>query len=242
MRRGLLGTLALLLALGLAACGFVANFVPPIELGDVFGIGTPDSPTTLNASAFQDPSTLGPLKPTATGATDYEATELTFPDTEAPNMHGFTLDALWVTIGLGDTITLTKERPDATYPAAFTLTGVEAFIQVSDPQALAHAVEYHFRELELDFTYERDRACANVPTCAYTTSASASDLLHAMRFTIPERDGRVVRDLITIVTMGGENTALVRARLTAEAEEGDLKGLAPTFQIMNTSTKVSLGG
>lgn len=242
MRPKLTAPLALLLALSLTACGVVATLVPPIEIGDVFGIGTPNAPTTLTTPAFQDPSTLGPLEPASAGATDYEATELTFPDTELPDMYGFTLDALFVTIGIGNTITLAKETADATYPEAFTLTGVEAIIQVSDPRALPNPVDYHFQEIALDFNYERAGACLDASACTYTTTVSAHDLLHAMRFVIPERDGRVVKNLITIVTEGGENTALVMARLTAEATDGDLTGLAPTFQIMNTSTKVSLGG
>ena len=92
MSKRLLATLALLLTSALTACGFVATLVPPIEIGNVFGIGTPDAPTTLTTPAFQDPSTLGPLEPASAGATDYEATELTFPDTELPDMYGFTLD------------------------------------------------------------------------------------------------------------------------------------------------------
>lgn len=241
MKRWLPLALCLFAVLTLTACGVIAAVVPPIEIGNVFGIGTPANPTTLSIPAFQDPAALGPLRPAAEGATDYEATELTFPDIEAPNTYGFTIDALWVTIGLGDTITLTREAPGAKYPQAFTLTGVEAFIRVSDKDALPDTVEYLFRELTLDFKYDRVGACGDAPTCTYVTSAPAKDLHHAMRFVIPERDGNVVKDLLTIITEGGENTANVKARLTASAD-GDLIGLAAKFQIMNTSTKISLGG
>lgn len=242
MNRRLLTVLVPVMVCVLAACGLVSTFVPPIEIGDIFGIGTPTNPTTLSVPAFQDPKALGPLKPSAPVATDYEATEVTFPDIDLPNTHGFTLDALWVTIGLGDTITLNSDSPDVTYPEAFTLTGVEAFIEVRDTKALPNPVEYHFRELDLDLTYRREDNCDRVSSCAYKTSASSQELLHAMRFVIPERDGNVVRDFITIVTEGDVNTALVKARLTAEAKDGNLTDLAATFQIMNTSTKVSLGG
>lgn len=238
--RNLLLTIPLLL-LALIACDFASKFVPPIEVGNVFGIGTPEAPTTLKAPAFQDPNDLGAFLPAAVGAIDYEATNLTFPNVELPNMYGFTLDGLWVTIGLGDTITLERESPHATYPTTFTLTGIEAFINVSDNQSIRKPVDYHFKERDLAITYERQGTCAT-DSCTYKATATTNDLQNAMLFEIPESDGTTVKDLIAIASEGGQNHARIKARLTADAPSGSLEGLAPTFQIMNTSTKVSLGG
>ncbi len=231
-----------LLAVILAACGFAGNLVPPVEVGDVFGIGTPATPTAIKAPAFHDPAALVHLTPAALGAVDFHANDLTFDDVELPNLYGFSLDALWVTIGLGDTITLEREAVGATYPDAFTLTGVEAFIRVSDSQNVRQPVEYRFKELELAITYERQGECGADDACIYKATATAAELERAMLFNIPESSGNVVKDLITIASEGGTNTARVTARLTADAPNGSLLGLAPTFQISNPSTKVSLGG
>src|SRR5690606_17033549 len=88
-----------LLVATLTACGLFSKFIPPIEVGNVFGIGTAEAPTTLTVPAFQDPAALGPFRPATIGATDLEATEITFPNIELPDMYGITLDALWVTLG-----------------------------------------------------------------------------------------------------------------------------------------------
>lgn len=242
MKRLNLILLVPLLVATLSACDLFSKFVPPIEVGNVFGIGTAEAPTALTVPAFQDPAALGPFRPAAIGATDLEATDLTFPNIELPDMYGFTLDALWVTLGIGDTITLERPTPStATYPERFTLTAIEAYIHVSDAQNIRKPVEYHFTEQDLDLTFARQGTCSGA-TCTYQATATAKDLENAMIFQIPERDGRVVKDLIAIASEGGTNHARVKARLTANAPGGSLEGLAATIQLMNTSTKGSLGG
>lgn len=234
--------LAPLLLLALVACDLPAAFIPPIEVGNVFGIGAADNPTTLTAPAFQDPNELGAFLPAAIGAIDYDLEELTFANIQLPNMYGFSIDALWVTIGLGNTITLQRDNPEATYPQRFTLTGVEAHMHISDAQHIRKPAEYHFTESALKLEYVRSGACGEANTCEYRAKATQEELNAAMLFQIPERHGNVVKDLMTIISQGGENTARVKARLTADAPNGDLQGLKPTFQISNPSTKISLGG
>lgn len=240
MKRSCLVGLVLLITL--SACDFVSRFVPPIEVGDVFGIGSPESPTTLKVPAFQDPTALGPFLPAATGAADLEETEITFANLSLPDMYGFTLDALWVTLGIGNTIILERVDESAAYPESFTLTAVEAYVHVSDAENVREPVEYHFTEQGLELTFTRQGPCGHAASCEYKATASTTELQNAMLFQIPERDGRTVKDLITIATEGGENHARIKARLTADAPTGSLEGLAATIQLMNTSTKVSLGG
>lgn len=231
-----------LLLAALTACDLASKLVPPIEIGDVLGIGTPEAPTTLTAPAFQNPDDLGTFTPAAIAAIEYDANTRTFPNVELPNLYGFTLDALWVTIGIGDTITLEPQTPTATYPDRFTVTGIEAYIHISDTQNIREPATYHFTESALDLTYTRQGPCTSAQTCNYRATAAPTELENAILFHIPERNGRVVRNLITIITQGGDNQARIKARITADAPNGNLEGLAPTFQISNPSTKVSLGG
>ena len=230
-----------LLVATLTACDLFSKFVPPIEVGNVFGIGSPDNPTTLKAPAFQDPNDLGTFKPAALGAIDFERETIVFSNIELPNMHGFSLDALWITIGLGDTITLERESPSATFPPNFNLTAFEAYLNIEDAQNIRKPAEYHFKENTLNLKYERQGNCATGDTCTYKATASKNELESAMLFHIPESDGQVVKDLMTIISEGGANFAHVKVRLTADAPNGTLTGLKPTFQISNPSTKVSVG-
>ena len=228
--------------LALAGCNLASRFIPPIEISSAFGIGTPDHPTTITAPAFQDPGSLGPLLPAASGAIDYKATDLTFDDLELPNMYGFTIDGLWVTIGLGDVITLERENGAAAYPVSFTLTGFEAHIRIGDVSGARKPVNYHFKEKSLNIRYARQGTCDSGSTCSYRSDTPRRELEQAMLFSIPERDGSIVRDLIAVISGGGTNTARVKVRLSAGTPDGELEGLVPTFQISNPSTKISLGG
>src|SRR5690606_38589673 len=133
-------------ALLLSGCGLIANFIPDQEVGDVFGIGSVDNPSVVTAPAFVDPSELGSFLPEARAASDYEETELKFQDFELPNLYGFSIDGLQVTIGLGETVTLERDGASGTFPEAFTLTSFEGFVRVSDAEAIVPAVEYHFEE------------------------------------------------------------------------------------------------
>lgn len=231
------------LVLAAAGCGFISNFVPPQEVGDVFGIGTPEAPTTITAPRFEDPARMGPLRPANVGAVDYDTTLLTFDDIEVPDLRGFSIDALWVTIGFGDTVTLERGGVEQPYPDSFTLTSFEAYLRVSDEVGGLEPVTYHFAEKPLALAFERVGACTvEDASCTYKAEASEAELRSAMLFHIPERDGQVTKRLFEIVRGGGDNEARIRVRLTADSPDGDLIGFAPTFRIMNTSTKVSLGG
>lgn len=227
-------------ALLLSGCGLIANFIPDQEVGDVFGIGSVDNPSVVTAPAFVDPSELGSFLPEARAASDYEETELKFQDFELPNLYGFSIDGLRVTIGLGETVTLERDGASGTFPEAFTLTSFEGFVRVSDAEAIVPAVEYHFEEQPLSFEFVRAGSCTS-KSCDYKSTATESARLGAMVFDIPESQGGKVRNLIRIASEGGENTAYVKVRVAADSDDS-IFGFRPVFEIMNPSTVVSIGG
>lgn len=222
----------------LAGCGFIANSIPDQEVGDVFGIGSPEKPSVVVAATFADPAELGPFLPASSAASEYEETELRFEDIELPIMYGFTIDGLRVVVGLGETVKLERDGAAGEFPDAFTLTSFEGYMRVVDAEDVVAPVAIHFEAQPLGLEFVRDGACSG-GECSYRAVAGAEERQEAMIFDV--LTGQQVKSLFRLVSAGGQNTAHVKVRVTAESGD-DLVGFKPVVQIMNSSTKVSIGG
>lgn len=208
----------------LSACGMVAVFVPPLDVGDPLGVNE----RTLTAALNE-----GPITPQATAHVDSVTTH-DLPDLEQ-DLHGFSLAGFRTDVGLGERIYLTGSPDAAAYPETVTITGALVAAHLSD---VGGAVEIEER-FDLDVEFVRD-TCGEV-SCSYRTAdgMSASGLL-----SFGTTDRAKLDTLVDILVRGERetaNTGILRIAVQLESTPG-VTGLTATFTLTSKGSTIELGG
>lgn len=222
--------LALFIPVVLTGCGVVAAFIPPIEVGDVFGVDG-----QVITATFAEPAALMMQVVTVADKT----IERQFDDVEL-DMKGFSLSRLDSKISLLPTVTVTAPDADTAFPPSFSLTHISATASVSDtPNGSADLSTSH--DVKVVFSLVQG-SCAGL-SCQYRYSSG--DPLEGI-LNIQAANGREgsLRKFVQIIRLDGRNTpnqGKVSVLLKVDSEPG-MAGFSVAFTLKSVGTTIKLGG
>ncbi len=213
-------------ALLLSACGFIAAFVPPIEVGDPLGVHG-----TVVTAALRDGGIT-------TQSVSHVDTTRTFdvPDLDA-TLHGFSLASFHTNVGLTNEVRLSDPAlgSQAEYPASITITRALIEAELWDD---VNGVVTFAQDIALTLRFERG-ACA-ADGCTYVSTASG--LADVLDVEVTDRD--TLERLVAILTLGANETpnqGTFRVAIELEADPA-LTGFVATFHLTSTGSTIRLGG
>ena len=220
---------AFLFSMVLTGCGVVANLIPPIEVGDMFGVD--QQSVTAQFSDGQ-----GLVTQAVSSAED--TIERSFEDMDL-DLRGFSLKELDAGISIDTSLTLTRVSSAAEFPVMFTLTKLSVDATVSDE---VHGSANLEMEHSASLVYERVDSSVTATSATYTlVSGSALGAL-SIEVNADERD--LLAKVVDIIRLDGEssvNAATVKVSLEADSNPS-LAGFSATFKLISEGTKVKLGG
>lgn len=223
--------LTLLVPVFLTGCGVVAAFIPPIEVGDVFGVDG----QTITAS-FAEPSSA---LMTQVVSVAEKTTEREFEDAEL-DMKGFSLSSLDSKISLEPKVTVTAPHVDAVFPKSFSLNYLAADATVSDKvNGSAHLSTE--QNIKVVFTLIED-SCKGL-SCKYQY-ASGDALEGVLNIKTMNNEGQSLRKFVQIIRLQGNpspNLGQLKVTLKVDSDPG-MAGFTATFALRSAGTLIKLGG
>lgn len=216
---------ALAAALVLTGCGVVANFVPPIEVGDPLGVDGQRVDATLAPGSYA-------------ALTSHVDTTRSFdlPDLEQ-DLYGFSVDAFEADAGLEPTVELRGGSTETDYPERFTVERARVEATLADDANGSVSFE---RDVALGLTFVRG-ACASTG-CSYSYDGDVDELAGAL--TLAVTDGAELDRLVAILKLGDRetpNTGSLRVAVDFESD-ADLAGLTASFTLTSEGSTIELGG
>jgi hypothetical protein len=211
----------------LSACGVVAAFVPPLSVGDPFGVDGQIVTATLQDGAIQ------------TQSTTHLDVARTFdvPDLET-DLHGFSLASFRANAGMAPDVALSgpagATAPE--YPERITITRAVIDAQLWDDVNGSVALTL---DLALALPFERTACSLEVCTYAYVGTDSLVDALD-----LEITDRTTLGTLVAILVLRETETpnhGTFRVAIEVEADTS-LSGYVATFQLTSTGSTIRLGG
>lgn len=217
-----------LLALVLSACGVVAGFIPPQEIGD---------PMEVDGTEVVGTMSRGGLSFTEVAHLDTTST-FAFGDVFDPSdlPGGFTIASFIVDAGLSDTVRVdfpTGGVADA--PDSFQVIRGVLRITLEDDD---HGPVHLSVDADLDLTY--DQSACDAGGCDYVlTDGNAAAGAFSVRATGGDADTLV--DIVEIGDPETENRGELRVGIEVDSDPA-LDGAEMTFTLTSEGTKIKLGG
>lgn len=216
------------LAVVLSACGLVAQFVPPQEIGDPMGIDGTEVTGTM-AHGGLTTAEVAHLEATSTFAFGDVFDPSDLPD-------GFSIASFRVDAGLSDTVRverldgLVTELPESLQ----VIRGVlEITIEDDDHGPVTFALD-----TDLDITYTRG-AC-DATGCDYVL-AETGGAAGVLAVRASGADAATVVDIVTIDGPETENRGEIRVGIEVDSDPS-LAGSTMTFTLTSDGTTIRIGG
>lgn len=221
-----------ILPLALSACGAVALFVPPIEVGDALGI---DNRVV----------SLGLANGTATNSYIAKGeVSKTFEDTSELDLKGFSVQDFRAIVKLDKELildSLNKSIASSSvsgFPSELKLLSLSVTARLEDEP---NGVVSMAVTKPLSLKYSLDESNCNAGKCKYVSSDSDKGL----SFELSESDGALLSKLIKIIKEEGgkssTNNSYIKIELTVQSETG-LANYKMDITLHSEGTKIKLGG
>jgi len=226
-----------ILPLALSACGAVAVFVPPIEVGDALGVDNRVISLSLNektATASYD----------IVSSADYIAigeVSKTFKDTNELDLKGFSVQDFRANVKIDKELildSLDKALTSSSFPKELKLVDLSVTARLEDEP---HGVVSMAVSKPLNLQYSLDAGSCKAGKCKYVSSDSDKGL----SFELAESDGALLAKLIKIIKEEGgvssTNKSYIKVEITVQSEAG-LASYKMDITLHSKGTKIRLGG
>ncbi len=225
-----------ILPLALSACGAVALFVPPIEVGDALGVDN----RVVTLYLAKDKS----LASTSLGTSNYTAVgevSKTFEDTKELDLKGFSVQDFKADVKLDKNLildSLNKAASSSNFPSELKLIDLSVTARLEDePNGLVSMA----LSKPLNLKYSLDSNSCKAGKCTYTSDDSDKGL----SFALTESDGALLNKLIKIIKEEGgkssTNKSYIRLEITVQSESG-LENYRMDLTLHSKGSKIKLGG
>ncbi len=212
----------------LAACGLVATFVPPIEVGDPMGIDGAEVRGELGSER------LAPAAVSYLGA----RFPLAFDDMlSRDDLRGFSIASFTTPVVLDPRVRV--EGPDGTtegdYPDTVTVTGLWMNVSIEDDD---HG-PVTFGGSATDWNVAFDKESCDADGCTYRATVGPDSPVQ-VRATDPD-DLRTLVDILAIDDGNTPNRGHLDVEIRVDAEPA-VHGFTATFRLATDGSRVRLGG
>lgn len=231
MKRLYLVILAIL-PLALSACGAVALFVPPIEVGDTLGVDNRVVSLGLAANA------------TSTGYIAKGEVTKTFEDTNELDLKGFSVQDFRATVKLDKELILDSLNKSinsssmSNFPSELKLVDLSVTARLEDDP---HGVVSMALTKPLNLKYSLNSDSCKASKCTYISTDSDKGL----SFELAESDSALLAKLIKIIKeengKSSSNKSYIKIEISVQSEKS-LENYKMDITLHSKGTKIKLGG
>ena len=228
-----------ILPLALSACGAVALFVPPIEVGDALGVDN----RVVSLYLVNDSKAATASYDIVSSANYIARGEVskTFEDTKELDLKGFSVQDFKANVKIDKELILDgldKALSSSSFPKELKLIDLSVTARLEDEP---HGVGSMAVSKAVNLEYSLDASTCKAGKCKYVSIDSDKGL----SFALTENDSALLAKLIKIIKEeGGQsstNKSYIKLEITVQSEAG-LENYKLDITLHSKGTKIRLGG